>query len=68
MKKNASAGKGRGKGKKKYRKPSYTKHGKLGRMVVAMSACCLSERMKEAVRTGSRRQMSVLLRDIALAG
>ncbi|HXT01270.1 MAG TPA: hypothetical protein VN915_11380 [Elusimicrobiota bacterium] len=37
MKKDQSFEKGKGKKKKKYRKPSYTKHGKLGRMVVAMS-------------------------------
>jgi hypothetical protein len=37
MKKDLSS-KGKGKKKKKkYKKPAYTKHGKLGRMVVAMS-------------------------------
>jgi hypothetical protein len=67
MKKDQSSDKGKGKKKKKYKKPSFTKHGKLGRMVVAMSACCVTARMRRAVRNGSRRQMSSLLRDLALA-
>jgi hypothetical protein len=37
MKKDQSSEKGKGRKKKKYKKPAYTKHGKLGRMVVAMS-------------------------------
>ena len=67
MKKDQSSGKDKGKKKKNYKKPAYTKHGKLGRMVVAMSACCVTARLRTAVRSGSRRQMSSLLRDIALA-
>lgn len=66
MKKNQSSDKGKGR-KKKYKKPSYTKHGKLGRMVVAMTSCCVTARMRRAVRTGSRRQMGALLRDLALS-
>jgi hypothetical protein len=66
MKKNSSSDKGKGR-KKKYKKPAYTKHGKLGRMVVAMSACCVTARMRQAVRSGSRRRMGALLRDLALA-
>jgi hypothetical protein len=66
MKKNQSSDKGKGR-KKKYKKPSYTKHGKLGRMVVAMSACCVTARMRQAVRNGSRRQLNALLRDLATA-
>ncbi len=55
------------KSKKKYAKPAFQKHGKLGRMVVAMSTCCVTERLREAVKTGSRRKMRDLLGDLAAA-
>ena len=64
MKKDKSSSKDK-KAKKKYAEPSFQKHGKLGRMVVAMSACCVTERMKDAVRSGSRRKMDALLGDLA---
>jgi hypothetical protein len=66
MKKDKSSNKDK-KAKKKYAKPSFQKHGKLGRMVVAMASCCVTERLKDAVKTGSRRKMHSLLGDLAVS-